>query len=89
MKLVSSAKLMTSIKNWRDRLDEFPIEHRMLIEGGNLSTRFSKLPLAASHPVFIGAFYGFLLRVYSAVFTSIVTVIISTMLLTIMRLFFY
>lgn len=61
MRLVSSAKLMTSIEHWRDRLDNFPIEHRMLIEGGNLSARFSKLPLAASHPVFIGAFYGLLL----------------------------
>ena len=54
---------MKSIKNWREKLDEFPIEHRILIEGGNLSARFSKLPLAVSHPVFIGAFYGLLLSI--------------------------
>lgn len=52
---------MSSIEKWRDRLEEFPIEHKLLIEGGNLSARFSKLPLSISHPVFIGAFYGFLL----------------------------
>lgn len=63
MKLVCSREVMTSINNWRERLGDFPIEHRLLIEGGNLSARFSKLPLTFSHPVFIGAFYGFLLSI--------------------------
>ena len=54
---------MTSNDNWKGRLDELSIEDRLLIEGGNLSERFSKLPLTLSHPVFIGAFYGFLLSI--------------------------
>ena len=50
-------------KTFTSRLQEFPIEHKLLIEGGNLSARFSKLPLSFSHPVFIGAFYGVLLSI--------------------------
>ena len=44
-------------------LEDFSIEQRLLIEGGNLSSRFSALPLTLSHPVFIGAFYGVLLSI--------------------------
>ncbi len=54
---------MTSGKNWKDMLDDFSIEQRLLIEGGHLSSRFSTLPLTLSHPVFIGAFYGLLLSI--------------------------
>ena len=52
---------MTSENNWRAIVNEFPIEQKILLEGGNLSTRFSKLPLTFSHPVFLGSFYGLLL----------------------------
>ena len=54
---------MNSDKNWKDVLDNFSIEQRLLIEGGHLSSRFSTLPLTLSHPVFIGAFYGLLLSI--------------------------
>ena len=54
---------MTSGKNWKDVLDNFSIEQRLLIDGGHLSSRFSTLPLTLSHPVFIGAFYGLLLSI--------------------------
>ena len=54
---------MTSEKNWRKIVDDFPIEQKILLEGGNLSTRFSKLPLTLSHPVFLGSFYGILLSI--------------------------
>ena len=54
---------MNSDKNWKDVLDDFSIEQRLLIEGGHLSSRFSTLPLTLSHPVFIGAFYGLLLSI--------------------------
>jgi len=52
---------VTSENNWRAIVNEFPIEQKILLEGGNLSTRFSKLPLTFSHPVFLGSFYGLLL----------------------------
>ena len=45
---------------WRDRLDDLPLEQRVLVEGGSLSQRFSKQPLSLTHPVLIGGFYGFL-----------------------------
>ena len=54
---------MNQDKNWKDMLDDFSIEQRLLIEGGHLSSRFSALPLTLSHPVFIGAFYGLLLSI--------------------------
>jgi hypothetical protein len=54
---------MTSSKNWKDVLDDFSIEQRLLIDGGHLSSRFSTFPLTLSHPVFIGAFYGLLLSI--------------------------
>jgi len=46
--------------SWRDRLDDLPLEQRVLVEGGSLSQRFSKQPLSLTHPVLIGGFYGFL-----------------------------
>ena len=54
---VFSAVLVT---DWRDRLDELDSEHRHMLEGGSLSQLFLRYPLYASHPVFIGSFYGFL-----------------------------
>ena len=54
---------MTSRNNWREIVNDFSVEQKILLEGGNLSTRFSKLPLTISHPVFLGAFYGLLLSI--------------------------
>ena len=48
------------VTDWRDRLDELDSEHRHMLEGGSLSQLFLRYPLYASHPVFIGSFYGFL-----------------------------
>ena len=47
--------------DWRNSLHNFSPEHRLLLEGGVLSKRFSSLPLTLSHPVFIASFYGVLL----------------------------
>ncbi len=46
--------------SWRDKLEDLPPEHRILVEGGSLSQRFSKQPLSMTHPAFIGGFYGLL-----------------------------
>ena len=46
--------------SWRNRLDDLPPDQRILVEGGSLSQRFSKRPLALTHPALIGGFYGFL-----------------------------
>jgi len=46
--------------SWREQLDDLPPDQRVLVEGGSLSQRFSKQPLALTHPVLIGGFYGFL-----------------------------
>ena len=49
--------------DWRERLHDLPPEQRMLVEGGSLSQRFANRPLALTHPVLMGGFYGFLIAV--------------------------
>ena len=46
---------------WREKMAELPAEQREIVQGGTLSQRFSSLPLWASHPSYIGGFYGLLI----------------------------
>ncbi|MEE2758475.1 MAG: hypothetical protein VYA86_00640 [Candidatus Thermoplasmatota archaeon] len=48
---------------WREDIGELPREQRQLIEGGELSQRFSRQPLGVTHPALIGGFYGFLVTI--------------------------
>ncbi len=48
---------------WRERTAELPAEQREVIQGGTLSQRFSSLPLWASHPSYIGGFYGLMISI--------------------------
>ena len=48
---------------WREDIGELPTEQRQLIEGGELSQRFTKKPLGMTHPALIGGFYGFLVAI--------------------------
>ena len=47
--------------DWRERIAALPDEQRMMFEGGTLSQFFLRWPLTASHPTFVGSFYGFLI----------------------------
>lgn len=47
--------------HWRDRLESLDEESKDLLLGAFLSKRFASLPLWASHPSYITAFYGILL----------------------------
>ena len=48
---------------WRERLADLSSSQRDRLQGGNLSQRFSKLPLWANHPAYVGGFYGILLAI--------------------------
>jgi len=47
--------------DWRDRIATLPDEQRTMFEGGTLSQFFLRWPLTASHPTFVGSFYGLLI----------------------------
>ncbi len=47
--------------DWRDRIAALPDEQRTMFEGGTLSQFFLRWPLTASHPTFVGSFYGLLI----------------------------
>lgn len=49
--------------SWRSALEEMHPEQKGVIEGGSLSQRFATLPLWASHPSYIGGFYGLLITI--------------------------
>jgi len=51
-----------SVSRWRERLDEFDDEHRVMLEGGSISQLFLGYPLSVSHPVFIGIIYGLIIN---------------------------
>jgi len=51
-----------SVSRWRQRLDEFDDEHRIMLEGGSISQLFLGYPLSFSHPVFIGIIYGLMIN---------------------------
>lgn len=50
------------MSRWRQRLDEFDDEHRIMLEGGSISQLFLGYPLSFSHPVFIGIIYGLMIN---------------------------
>ncbi len=54
---------MSTGEKWRERLAELPVTQREKLSGGTLSQRFSKLPLWANHPAYIGGFYGLLVSI--------------------------
>ena len=47
--------------DWRERISALPDEQRTMFEGGTLSQFFLRWPLTASHPTFVGSFYGLLI----------------------------
>lgn len=47
--------------DWRERIASLPDEQRTMFEGGTLSQFFLRWPLTASHPTFVGSFYGLLI----------------------------
>jgi len=47
--------------DWRDRIATLSDEQRTMFEGGTLSQFFLRWPLTASHPTFVGSFYGLLI----------------------------
>ena len=51
-----------SVSRWRQRLDEFDDEHRIMLEGGSISQLFLGYPLSFSHPLFIGIIYGLMIN---------------------------
>ena len=50
------------MSRWRERLDEFDEEHRIMLEGGSISRLFLGYPLSFSHPVFIGIIYALMIN---------------------------
>lgn len=54
---------MPANDTWRERLSELSSAQRETIGGGSLSQRFTNLPIWASHPAYIGAFYGMLVAI--------------------------
>ena len=47
--------------DWRERIAGLPDAQRTMFEGGTLSQFFLRWPLTASHPTFVGSFYGLLI----------------------------
>ena len=47
--------------DWRERIAALPDAQRTMFEGGTLSQFFLRWPLTASHPTFVGSFYGLLI----------------------------
>ena len=47
--------------DWRERIAALPDDQRTMFEGGTLSQFFLRWPLTASHPTFVGSFYGLLI----------------------------
>ena len=47
--------------DWRERIAALPDDQRTMFEGGTLSPFFLRWPLTASHPTFVGSFYGLLI----------------------------
>ena len=45
---------------WRDALENFDADHRLMLEGGSLSQLFLRYPLTVCHPLFVGVVYGIL-----------------------------
>ena len=54
---------MSTGDKWRERLAELPATQREKLSGGTLSQRFSRLPLWANHPAYVGGFYGLLVAI--------------------------
>ena len=50
------------MSRWRERLDEFDEEHRIMLEGGSISQLFLGYPLSFSHPAFIGIIYALMIN---------------------------
>ncbi len=50
------------MSRWRERLEEFDDEHRIMLEGGSISQLFLGYPLTFSHPVFVGIIYGLMIN---------------------------
>tara|TARA_B110000196_G_scaffold184757_1_gene158357 strand:- start:2132 stop:2782 length:651 start_codon:yes stop_codon:yes gene_type:complete len=50
------------MSRWRERLNEFDEEHRIMLEGGSISQLFLGFPLSYSHPVFIGFIYALIIN---------------------------
>ena len=50
------------MSRWRERLQEFDDEHRIMLEGGSISQLFLGYPLTFSHPVFVGIIYGLMIN---------------------------
>ena len=45
---------------WREVLEGFDEDHRIMLEGGSLSQLFLRYPLTICHPIFVGMVYGVL-----------------------------
>jgi len=60
----------SDMSRWRDSLNEFDEEHRLMLEGGSISQLFLEFSLSYSHPVFVGAIYGLIIN-FILILTSI------------------
>ena len=48
---------------WEEEVEKMDSEHRLMLEGGGLSSIFLGYPLKLVNPVFVGGFYGILISI--------------------------